>query len=116
MTAAVQDTLDFTDTVLAAIHADWRPSQVESREAIRRAVMQVAAEHRGEVHVSWVRPLLPSWVNPAQIGASLRIWSMAGFLVATGRYLPNGDPSPDARNASKPAPVKRLTQPIPRET
>lgn len=104
MTAAVQDELD-------AVFTDWRPSRVESREAIRKAVMRAASEHRGLVHVADVRPLLPSWVVPEQIGACLCGWVRLGYLRPTGRYRPNGDST--SRNRTKPAELRRLVKPIP---
>lgn len=98
---------------LDVVARDWRPSRVESREAIRQAVMRAAADHRGLVHIADVRPLLPSWRNPAQIGAVLCAWVRQGYLTPTGRYRPNGDGA--SRNRSKPAEVRRLARPIPPE-
>lgn len=103
--AAVQDELDAT-------FADWRPSRVESREAIRKAVMRAASEHRGLVHIADVRPLLPAYTVPEQIGASLCAWVRQGLLLPTGRYRPSGG---SARNGAKLAEVRRLVRPIPPE-
>lgn len=107
--AFTQPALDEID----AVARDWRPSRVESREAIRQAVMRAAAEHRGLVHIADVRPLLPSWCNPAQIGAALCAWVRQGYLKPTGRYRDNGGTG--SRNGAKPAEVRRLVRPIPRE-
>lgn len=107
MTAAVQDTLD---VVLDAVHTDWRPSRVESREAIRQAVMRAAGEHSGLVHIAGVRPYLPAWVVPEQIGSSLNALVRTGYLRPTGRYRPCGGTS---GNASRLAEVRRLMRPIP---
>lgn len=107
MTAAVQDELDI-------VAADWRPSRVESREAIRKAVMRAAAEHRGLVHAATVREHLPAWVNPQQIGAVMCAWVRQGYLRPTGRYRANGQTA--SRNRTKASEVRRLVKPIPPES
>ena len=109
-TSAPEDT---ADEITAAVHADHLPNRVESRALIREAVHEVARRHGGRVHIAWVRPLVPTYARGPQLGASLRIWTRAGLLVPTGEFLPNGDPSTKARNAAKPAPVKRLVREIP---
>lgn len=35
-----------------AVATDWRPSRVESREAVRVAIMRAANEHGGLVHAA----------------------------------------------------------------
>lgn len=106
MTAAVQDTLD-------VVVEDWRPSRVESREAIRKAVMRAAGDHRGLVHAATVRENLPPWVAPAQVGACICAWVRLGYLVGTGRRRPNGLAA--SRNRTKSSEVRRLIKPIPPE-
>jgi len=108
MTAAIQDTFD---AVLGAVVRDWRPSRVESREAIRLAVMKAATAEHGLVHIATVRLYLPAWVVPAQIGSYINALVRAGYLKPTGRVRRNGGTG--ARNASKPAEVRRLVRPIP---
>lgn len=108
MTAPVQDTLD---TRLDAVVRDWRPSRVEAREAIRRAVMRAASEHHGLVHVADFRPYLPPWISQPQVGSYIAALVRAGFLKPTNRYRPNG--GIDAGNGSKPAQVRRLVRAIP---
>lgn len=110
MTATVQDTFD---AVLGAVVTDWRPSRVESREAIRRAIMRAAAEHHGLVHIAQVRPLLPPWCAPAQVGAVICQLVRSGYLCPTGRYRPNGGDV--SRNRAKRAEVRQLVRPIPPE-
>ena len=106
MTAAVQDELD-------AVFTDWRPSRVESREAIRKAVMRAAQDHRGLVHAATVRENLPPWVAPAQVGAAICAYVRLGYLVGTGRRRPNGQTT--SRNRTKSSEVRRLLKPIPPE-
>jgi hypothetical protein len=106
MSAAVQDVLD-------VVVEDHRPSRVDTREAIRLAVLKAAADRRGLVHIAAVRRHLPSWVSVEQIGAVTNRLVRRGYLIPTGRYEPNGDRH--ARNASKPAAVRRLVRPIPPE-
>ena len=110
MTTAVQPTID---DFLEIVATDWRPSRVESREAIRKAVLAAASERHGLVHIAAVRRHLPPWVVPAQIGAVMNRLVRRGFLVETGRWEPNGDDT--SRNGSKPSPVRRLTGVIPPE-
>jgi len=100
---------------ISAVVADWRPSQVESREAIRVAILRAAGDHKGLVHAAWVRTYLPTWVSPPQVGAVICALVRTGYLIPTGRSLPNGDPNPKARNRSKKSDVRRLTKPIPKE-
>lgn len=107
MSAAIQDSLD---DVVGAVLSDWRPSRRDSREAIRVAVMRAAEERHGLVHVAGVRRHLPPWCDPATLGAAMNRLVRRGYLVPTGRHEPNGGGS---RNASKPAPVRRLVKPIP---
>ena len=109
MSAAVQDDLF---TVLDAVVADWRPSAVDARLAIRDAIHKAAAEESGLVHIAHVRPHLPPWIDHHQIGALLSALTRKGYLKPTGRYRPNGGPS---GNGGKPAEVRRLVRMIPRE-
>lgn len=102
-----QPTFDAIDVAVR----DWRPSRVESREAIRLAVLRAAEQHGGRVHIADVREHLPSWVNPNQIGAYLCALVRTGHLVPTGHYRPNAGTA--ARNGSKPAEVRRLVRAIP---
>jgi len=92
---------------------DWRPSRVESRQAVREAIMRTAAEHGGLVSADRVREHLPSWVNPAQVGAVTCSLVRAGYLTPTGRYRDNGNRA--SRNGTKRTQVRRLTRPIPPE-
>lgn len=105
MTAvAVQDELD-------VVAADWRPSRVESREAVRAAIMRAASDERGLVHIARVRQYLPPWVASEQIGAVMCSLVRQGFLRPTGRYRENGQTK--SRNRTKRAEVRRLVRPIP---
>lgn len=111
MTAAVQDTFD---EVLGAVFTDQStPIKRDSREAVRRAVMRAARKHGGRVTAATIRPFLPRWVVSAQIGSTIRALELAGYLVHTGAYAPNGDAG--SRNASKRSPVYRLTDDIPKQ-
>lgn len=101
------------DEVLTAVATDWRPSRVESREAVRQAVMAAAREHGGRVTAATIRPHLPAWCNPHSIGAAINAFRLAGWLVRTG-WAPNDGSK--SRNAAKQSPVYRLTGVIPKET
>ena len=106
MSAAVQDVLDIVVT-------DHRLSRVDTREAIRKAILAAAADRHGLVHITGIRRHLPSWVSVAQIGAVTTRLVRRGYLVPTGRTEPNGDRH--ARNGTKRAEVRRLVRPIPPE-
>jgi len=107
VSAAVQQTID---DMLGVIATDESlPIRHDSREAILAAVTQCAAEHRTQVHISWVRPLLPAWTTPFMVGAVISGLHTSGHLIGLPRYLPNGGPS---GNANKPARVSRLVRPI----
>jgi hypothetical protein len=104
---AIQDVLD-------VVALDWRPTRVESRRAIVRAINEAARTHRGLVHASTVREHLPEWVAPAQVGAVICAAVRQGFLRPTGRYRPNGGES--SRNRTKASEVRRLVRPLPLDT
>lgn len=106
MTAAAVDEIDI-------VAQDWRPTRVESREAIRVAIMRTAADHNGRVHIIGIRQHLPAWTTPAQIGAVVCLLVRHGYLVPTGRTRPNGDLK--ARNRTKRSEVRKLVRPIPPE-
>lgn len=108
---SIQDTFE---EVLHVVATDWRPSRVESREAVRKAVMAAAREHGGRVHAATVREHLPTWVASAQIGAVILRLVRRGYLVETGKYAPNGKRG-KARNAAKQSRIRRLVRPIPPE-
>ncbi|QCB93335.1 hypothetical protein [Cellulomonas shaoxiangyii] len=92
-----------------AVAADHRTTRVEAREAIRDAIVTVAEQH-GEVHIADVRPLIPTWAAPSQIGAVMCALRRQHVLVPTGEYRPNGGTA--SRNAAKAAQVYRLAGPI----
>lgn len=93
------------------VATDWRPSRVEARVEILRAIDLVAAQNDGLVHTSWMRPHLPSWIDPHQIGAMVCALVRQRVLVDTGRVLPNGGHA--SRNRTKRAAVYRLAAPVP---
>lgn len=88
------------------VAADHRFSAVQSRHAIRSAISMAAKAHDGLVHISDVRPLLPDWVTPHQVGAVFTALVRSGVLVWTGEYRPSGNAA--QRNAQRPAKVYHL--------
>lgn len=52
------------------------------------------------------RPVLPTWIKPAVVGATVQRLRAAGLLVPTGKYVRCTDRA--AGNVSKPQPVYRL--------
>jgi len=99
------------EQILPAVAADDSiPSRTDSRAVILAAITRAAAEHKGLVHISYVRPYLTPLVNPHMVGAVFAGLHLTGHLRATGRYMPNGGTG--AGNGSKPAKLSRLTKPI----
>ena len=104
MTTAVQDALIPAPAVL---------SREESREAVRVAIGWVTFRHMGDVHASWVRPLLPANIAPAQIGATFNALWAKGYLAPAHRApLLSGGGS---GNSNKFLRVWRLLKPIPKD-
>ena len=99
-----------TDT-LDVVASDHRHHN--SRDAIRRAINTVARNNDGYVHISDVRPLLPPWVNPHQVGAYMTALVRQRHLIGTGTYRPSENTA--CRNRTRPAEVRFLAAPIPEE-
>jgi hypothetical protein len=93
-----------------ATAANPNPFRVHDRLLILTAIDRVAAEHDGQVHAAWVRPLLPAHVDSHQIGAVVCGLVRQRALAGTGQYLPNGNHR--TRNRTKPSEIRRLTRPI----
>lgn len=55
------------------------------------------------------RPLLPAWLRPPVVGATVQRLIAAGLLVPTGRYVRSTDRA--GKNRGKPQPVYRLDLP-----
>lgn len=92
---------------------DWRPTSVEVRAEIHRAITTTAEAHDNLVHIADIRELLPRWATGPQVGAAICALVRRGLLTHTGRYLPNGNAR--TRNRHRPAEVYRLVRPIPKE-
>jgi hypothetical protein len=96
--------------VLAGMASDPRPSAVDDRAEIARAITRAAAEHRNLVTAFTIRRYVPATVNPAYIGSTVNRLARRGVLVATGKYRRNGNAG--ARNATKLSPLWRLERAI----
>ena len=92
------------------VATDPYPFRNLDRTLILSAIDRAAAKHDGLVHASWVRPLLPTYVDPHSIGAVICALVRQRALVGTGVYLPNGNHR--SRNATKRSEVRRLTRPV----
>lgn len=106
MDAETRETLD-------AVRSDHRPSRRDARRVIREAIRVVADQNAGMVHVADIRPLLPVWVEPTQIGATIAGLAASGHLVRTGYTRPYGKPSKG--NAHKEAAIRKLVKPLTEE-
>ena len=103
---AVQDAL-----ILNAVADDWRPSRVDSREAIRQAINEAARIQGWRITPADLRPYYPAWINPNQVGPCLRRLRLRGHLVLISHNARYGSKG----NGDKPAPVYRVNGVIPRE-
>jgi hypothetical protein len=101
-----------TVATLNAVATDWRPSRLEARRAIRRAIITAAELNDGEVHVADVRPMLPPHIDLHQLGAFIAGLVSAGILVNTSEWRPYGGPK-SSGNSHKPSRVRRLVRDIP---
>lgn len=87
MTAGDVETLDF----LQALADDPSVSKTLSRQAIIAAVNQAAEVHASRVSAAWVRPHLPTWVNPAQVGAVISALVKTHLLTPTAEICESGN-------------------------
>lgn len=87
-------------------YADPSILPTNHRREILTAIIECASMHGGEVHASWVRPLLPEGVNQALIGNVMSHLANVGILVNTRRTLPSGDTR--SRNRTKRLAVRRV--------
>jgi len=113
MTATQLDLLDepapadpTADAVLALIAGD--PLHARDRDAIVDAIT-VAVRPDGTVTSNDWRGLIPSWVYPRVIGATVNALTKAGVLVPTGQWVISDDVH--GRNAGRPARVYRFRPP-----
>lgn len=76
------------------VNADTSPARSLHRRAVLQAIYRAAVEHDGLVHASWVRPLLPPWVDEHMRGG------ITSGLVASGILVSHGQPrrSLDSKN------------------
>lgn len=92
--------------LLDLITADPLPNKQATRDAVLAAITKVAAEHDGLVTAAWVRPLLPEYANPHQVGATISVLVKQGVLTRTGATHTSGNQK--QRNTYRPMPVYRL--------
>lgn len=107
MTARDVETLDFLD----ALAGDPSVSKTMSRQAVILAINTAADNHRGRVSAAWVRPHLPTWVNPSQVGAVISALSKQGLLARTTEICESGNAA--SRNSTRIMPVYHRPRTIP---
>lgn len=100
------DTLELLD----GLADDPTVSKTMSRRAILTAINVAADAHRGKVTAAWVRPHLPSWVNPSQVGAVVSALTRAGVLEETSEIHESGNAQ--SRNGTRLMKVYRRVCPI----
>lgn len=94
---------------LDLIAMDMLPSSVDTRKAVVEVVVEVAAEHGGEVTMAWIRPKLDKIAphrNPKQVGAQIGALVGKGILEPTGKYAPSGNRK--TGNVNRPMNIYRL--------
>jgi len=89
--------------ILDQLNHNSSPSKDNHIRAVKMAVLAAALEHRGEVTWAWVRPLVPTWVDPALNGSTYSALVNSGLLVDTGRVERSGDTK--SRNGNKRYPI-----------
>lgn len=100
--------LDMLDT----IHGSTKPDNIAIKQALRDAIHKVAPARDGIIHISYLRPHLPSTVRGPAVGAFFNAMVKQGYLEKVdGFFLPNGDT--ESGNASKPTQVYKLAKQIP---
>jgi hypothetical protein len=83
------------------------PRNTDHVRAVTSAiVIDAMGNARRETTANRWRPVLPTWINPAVVGATVQRLRAAGLLAPTGKYVKCTDRS--AGNAGKPQPVYRL--------
>ena len=107
MTPRDVETLDF----LEALAEDPSVSKTLSRQAVILAINTAAENHRGRVSAAWVRPHLPAWVNPSQVGAVISALSKQGLLSRTTEICESGNAA--SRNSTRIMPVYHRPRHIP---
>ncbi|SDC25064.1 hypothetical protein [Actinokineospora iranica] len=96
---------DAVANVAALIAGDPRNAE-HVRTVVTAIVGDAMTDPFRETTANRWRPLLPPWVRPAVIGATVRRLLAAGVLVATGRYVRSTDAH--GRNQNKLQPVYAL--------
>ena len=91
-----------TVAVLALIAGD--PVHARDREAIVDAI-RASVDYQGLTSSNGWRPLLPAWVYPRVVGATVNALTKAGVLVPTGHWVTSDDIK--GRNSGRPARVYR---------
>ncbi len=85
------------DAILALISGD--PLHARDRAAIVDAIRS-SVDHRGITSSNHWRPLIPTWVYPRVVGATVNALTKAGVLVRTGEWLTSNDIH--GRNSGRP--------------
>jgi len=93
-------------TLVNQVYADPSPLAVNHRQQIMAAISKCADDMGGEVHASWIRPMLPDGVNEHLVGNVMSQLSRIGILTRTGRYLPSNDAT--NRNTTRDLPVRQV--------
>lgn len=86
-----------TAAVLALIAGD--PVHDRDREAIVAAI-RASVDHNGVTSSNHWRPLIPTWVFPNVVGATVNALTRTGVLVKTGQWLISDDVH--GRNSGRP--------------
>jgi hypothetical protein len=100
--------LDYRDTIDAI--AALLTGDPRNAEHVRAVVTAIVATALGdpfrEVHANGWRPVIPGWVRPPLVGATVRQLANAGLLVTTGRFVRSTDTH--GRNGNKLHPIYAL--------
>jgi hypothetical protein len=97
--------------ILDLVADDPSVSKTFSRQAIIAAVNAAAEVHAGRVSAAWIRPHLPGWVNPSQVGAVVSALVKTGLLTPTAEICESGNHA--QRNTTRLMRVYHRAHPIP---
>lgn len=92
------------DAILALIAGD--PLHARDREAIVSAIRD-SVDQQGMTSSNHWRPLIPAFVYPRVVGATVNALTKAGVLVPTGEWLTSNDVH--GRNSGRPVRLYRWT-------
>jgi hypothetical protein len=82
-------------------------THTRQREAVERAILEVACDYEGRIDPNVVRRRIPTWVQPQVVGPTYRAMCKAGLIEPDG-WVVSDDLK--GRNSGKPSRAYRVAQ------